>query len=58
MGDVQIGQERVGSLGPLTHRQSPGLQDGEDVLFDGQLAEDGRLLGKEADAAAGTLVNG
>ena len=34
-----------------------GLQDGQDVLLDGELAEDGRFLGQVTHAQAGALVH-
>ena len=37
--------------------RSQRLEDGEDVLLDGELAEDRRLLRQVADAAAGALVH-
>src|SRR5690606_14543668 len=54
--DTQLVEQTLEPLRPLGGSQVEHLEDGQDILFDGELSEDGRLLRKVPDAAACTLV--
>src|SRR5713226_6004451 len=54
---AELGQQPVAALLPLAAGQVQGLQDREQVLFDGHLAEDRGLLRQVADPGARTPVH-
>src|SRR5262245_11492297 len=57
-GEVELGQELPGALPALGRREVERLEDGEQVLLDGQLPEYGGFLRQITDALAASLVHG
>src|SRR5262249_42210509 len=55
--DPELVEQDAQPLQSLVVRKVEGLEDGEDVLLDRELPEDGRLLRQIADAPAGALVH-
>src|SRR5205814_3046794 len=57
-GQIELGEELARTLPSLAARQLKRLEDRQEVLLDGELAEDRRLLRQVADAHAAALVHG
>ncbi len=57
-GEVELAEEDLEAVFALLGGDVEGLEDAEDVLFDGEVAEDGGLLGEVAHAHFCTLVDG
>src|SRR6185436_424868 len=57
-GEVELGQELAGALPALGRREIKRLEDGEQVLLDGQLPEYRGFLRQITDALAASLVHG
>ena len=55
--DVQLVQQRLEPCVPLAGAERQRLEDRQDVVLDGQLAEDGRLLREVADPLPRPLVH-
>src|SRR4029077_1218419 len=66
VGQAKLVQDRLGALPALatvgaaaeTAQRRNRLENGQDVLLDGQLAEDAGLLGQVAHAEAGAAEHG
>jgi hypothetical protein len=56
--EVELGEELFEALGTLGGGEGERFEDGEDVLFDSEGAEDGGFLGKVAEAHPGPFMNG
>src|SRR2546429_3210307 len=54
----ELGEELTRALSSLAARQLERLEDRQEILLDGELAEDRRLLREVADAHAAALVHG
>src|SRR3972149_3256288 len=57
-GEVQLGEQLARARAPLGAAEVQRLQDGQQVLLDGELAEDRGLLREVADAHPAALVHG